>query len=84
MIRASWNSLGRIGNLPRDRHLQGLLGFLLTDLPIARAGPVDDQLDPVDQSLVLAEQAEQPRCVSQAEQVELDDDQDHVGDLERR
>ena len=75
---------GRVGDLPGDRHLQGLLGLLLADLRVARAGPVDDQLDPVGQAVELRKSAIKPRRVPQADQIELDDDQDHVGHLERR
>ena len=48
--------LGRVGDLPGDRHLQGLFGLLQADLRFERAGPVDDQLDPIGQAVELLEQ----------------------------
>src|SRR5579883_2554480 len=80
----SLEDLGRIGDLPGDRHLQGLLGLLDADLGLDRAGAVGHQLDAFGQAIELLEQAEQPRAVAQAGQIELDDDQDHVRHLEGR
>ena len=76
--------LGRIGNAPGDRQLERLLGLLGVDLHSHESPRLTTSLTRSISPSNSRNKASSRAVFLQAEQVELDDHQDHVGELERR
>ena len=73
-----------VGNLKVDIATDCLSGFLEFDLAALKSNAVDDDFDAVLQALDFVERHHQANQVPQAGQVELRDDNDIVGQFERR